>query len=183
MEIKHDHLVIHPVFRDALAHITAARDAIKSLLVDLNKAERTHLPVVPTELPTLAISTVHAASSHPKLLAVCPDYDPAMIRARVEMAIQIAALLNEVEALSRAIGDTRNAWLAEAYRSLLSLYEVAKVLAERDSSLVPVVRPLGELFSSRQTSPKAKVSEEKGSEAKSKPPEEKPSQEPKPSEE
>jgi len=41
--------------------------------------------------------------------------------------------------------------MVEAYRSLLSLYEVAKIVADRDASVAHVARPLAELFSQRQT--------------------------------
>lgn len=135
--------------RRAVELLVQVRLALEPALLALSEDERKRLPPVPVDLPTVGGDVLQAAAAKPALPELVVGYRPGVVAERLAEAQALSQLSNQLESLARAVGDTRNAGLAEAYRSLLSLYGVAKRLAQDDASYDPIARPLADLFDER----------------------------------
>ena len=126
----------------------------------LTDEERTHLLPVSDDLPGAIAKMLEETELLARLAPACPKFDADQVAADLRDAKRVELLANRVEYLTRLVGDARRVRLARAYAGALSVYNVAKAVAEHDATVLPLVLPLQELYADRKK-PAKKAAEPK----------------------
>lgn len=134
----------------ALGHIRAARAELLPYMAMLTPEQRADLLSAPLRLNEAGRACVQAAEDFPTVAAAATSFDAGLIISSLESAEIIAPIANQASAIVQLAGDSRALCLSEAYRSILSLYRVAKQVARENADLRVVIQPMVDVFAARK---------------------------------
>ena len=116
----------------------------------LTDEQRTHLLSAPDDLAKAVNSMLAEGGLLARIAPMTPTFDPATTKADLAYAAKVAPLVNRAAHLSRIVGDALRAREAKVYGDVLTVYNVAKAGAESDATLLPLVKPLRDVYDARK---------------------------------
>ena len=140
--------------------LKAALELARPLLTQISQLLRPHLPALTEEaraeyprprqdFMTAVPVLVQAMETRPELAALV-GFDGEEVNAHMSTATDLALILAEIAEIQTCLADGRLVHLADAWRSSLSAYAVAKEMEKHDPSLRQVIAPLALVFRQRR---------------------------------
>jgi hypothetical protein len=124
------------------------------LVTNLTEDERASVLRVPVRAAEASRTLAEVAVLRPAIAAAA-DFDPVEVVEDIDNVEALAGLADLCELLRRWAADSQLVWESEYYQRSLELHRLAKVRAESDGSIAPLVAPFSELFASRKKPAKA----------------------------
>lgn len=133
--------VLRPIVEGATRDLDRIEQTLSALLVVLTAGDRKTIPRTRTGFPAAARVLANLLQTRPEIGAAAGYQGDAVIEDLDNVEL-VEPLLPRLHALIQRIEDSRLLWLAEAQEPTLAAYGVAKVRAERDGTLAPMIGPL-----------------------------------------
>ena len=119
--------------------------ALTPMLVVMSDEQREERLRPPLRYDAAAIKLIDAAVARPNLCAAA-EFDPSTVRDDLANAAAVLALTARAQELVQRLTDSRLQWRADAYEPSLTLYQMAKIRAEKDGQLRLILQPMEEVF-------------------------------------
>ena len=137
--------VLRPIVEGAIRDLDRIDQTLSALLVVLTASDRKTIPRTRTGFPAAARVLANLLQTRPEIGAAA-DYQGDAVLEDLDNVELVEPLLPRLQALIQRIEDSRLLWLAEAQEPTLAAYGVARVRAERDGTLAPMIEPLKKLL-------------------------------------
>jgi len=138
--------------------VNEAFEILAPYLVVISDADRASTPRPRDGFPDAAGSLMQALGEHPDIAKVA-GFDAAAVKEDLANVAELKTLAERVAEFNQRLSDSRLTWLAEAWMPSLTVYGVAKVVAENTPALRTVIAPLARIFAPRRNRATAPVDE------------------------
>src|SRR5262249_43335829 len=112
-------------------------------------ADRERLAIVPNDFPGAAAAMLAQEELLARFSGLCPNFDPARVRADLRTAAAAGPLLVWLAYGSRALSDRRRPPPPPAVTATPPVYKAGRDLAKKAADSLPLVRPIARLYAPR----------------------------------